>query len=278
MRRTIPWTLAVAGMAWSSPVAAQDAQPVIAVLPFEDTGSYGQDKEAFEALEVGLPDILASTLAAHPGARVVDRPRLRQALEQQKLGAAHRLDAASATEVAKAAGARYAVTGSFADFYGKFRINARVVDAQSGQILKVVSNDDPEAAGSIASSRPSFRSWPTGSSARSGSRPIRPISRPNAERCRRRRSPSSVAACMFEGRGDRAKAAEAYQRALTVGAGLRRGPRRAAAGPSGLGGRGSPHQSDERRSDAEVGGERQRYDRAVHLMEAREESEPQTEQ
>ena len=49
-----------------------------------------------------------------------------------------------ATQVAKAAGARYAVTGSFADFYGKFRINARVVDAETGEILKVVSNDDPK--------------------------------------------------------------------------------------------------------------------------------------
>src|SRR5439155_5542005 len=64
--------------------------------------------------------------------------------DRQQLGAARRIDAASATQVAKAAGARYAVTGSFADFYGKFRINARVVDAQTGEILKVVSNDDPK--------------------------------------------------------------------------------------------------------------------------------------
>jgi uncharacterized protein with FMN-binding domain len=47
-------------------------------------------------------------------------------------------------QAAKAAGSRYAVTGSFSDFYGKFRVNARVVDGQSGAILKVVSNDDPK--------------------------------------------------------------------------------------------------------------------------------------
>src|SRR5947207_2533067 len=144
MRRTIPWMALGAIAASALPLKAQDARPVIAVLPFENTGSYGQDKEAFEALEVGLPGILEATLAAHPTARVVERGRLRQTLDQQKLGAAHRVDAASATEVAKAAGARYAITGSFADFYGKFRINARVVDAQSGRILKVVSNDDPK--------------------------------------------------------------------------------------------------------------------------------------
>jgi TolB-like protein len=215
MRRTIPWTLAVAGMGWSSPVTAQDAQPVIAVLPFEDTGSYGQDKEAFEALEVGLPDILASTLAAHPGVRVVDRPRLRQALEQQKLGAAHRLDAASATEVAKAAGARYAVTGSFADFYGKFRINARVVDAQSGQILKVASNDDPKLQdrSQLAAIVQVVADRITGAL---GLAPY-----PPDIAAKRRALPTEALTefsrgLMFEGRGDRAKAAEAYQRALTV--------------------------------------------------------------
>ena len=42
------------------------------------------------------------------------------------------------------AGARYVVTGNFADFYGKFRIDARVVDVGSGQIIKVVSNSAPE--------------------------------------------------------------------------------------------------------------------------------------
>jgi tetratricopeptide (TPR) repeat protein len=36
------------------------------------------------------------------------------------------------------------VTGNFADFYGKFHLDARVVDTESGQILKVVSNDDPK--------------------------------------------------------------------------------------------------------------------------------------
>ena len=64
-----------------------------------------------------------------------------QAAELDAAGA--RVDAATAAQVGKEAGARYAVTGSFADFYGKFRVDARVVDAQSGQILKVVSNDDP---------------------------------------------------------------------------------------------------------------------------------------
>jgi len=134
----------LAAVTLAAPLHAQDAKLVIAVLPFENTGSYGQDKENFEALEVGIPKILGGALAAHPGARVADPGAVRQALDRQQLGAARRIDAASATQVAKAAGARYAVTGSFADFYGKFRVNVRLVDAQTGEILTVVSNDDPK--------------------------------------------------------------------------------------------------------------------------------------
>ncbi len=133
--------LVLAGMALAPSLQAQEA--VVAVLPFENTGSYGQDKENFDALAIGMPALLGSTLSAHPGIRVLDRAAVGAALERSPAGAARRLDAASATEVAKAAGARYVVTGSFADFYGKFRINARVIDGQSGEILKVVSNEDP---------------------------------------------------------------------------------------------------------------------------------------
>jgi TolB-like protein len=125
-----------------SPAAAQDAV-VIAVLPFEDRGSYGQDKEIFRALEVGVPAALAAELSKHPRVRVADRARVGQALKAQNLGPDARVDAATAAKVGSDAGARYAVTGNFADFYGKFRIDARVIDAGNGEILKVVSNNDP---------------------------------------------------------------------------------------------------------------------------------------
>lgn len=215
MRWTIRWTAAVAAMTLAGPLRGQESQPVIAVLPFENTGSYGQDREVFEALEVGLPEILSATLAAHPGARVVERSRLRQMLAQQKLGGAHRIDAASATEVAKAAGARYAITGSFADFYGKFRINARVVDAQSGQILKVVSNDDPKLQdrAQLAAIVQVVADRIVGAMALADY--------PSDVAARRRALPTEALTefsrgVMYEDRGDRAKAAEAYQRALTA--------------------------------------------------------------
>lgn len=213
MRTTMRWAGTLAAVALAQPLHAQDARPVIAVLPFENSGSYGQDKESFDALEVGLPAVLAATLATHPGARMATAAAVQAAMGQRKLSTARRLDAASATEVAKAAGARYAVTGSFADFYGKFRINARVVDAQSGEIVKVVSNDDP-ALQDRAQLSAILQLVSDRVVAAVGLPPM-----PAAAAADRREVPTGAVTefsrgVMFEGRGDRAKAADAYQRAL----------------------------------------------------------------
>src|SRR6266568_104798 len=45
----------------------QDTRPGIAVLPFDNSGSYGQDKENFDALQKGIAGMLISELAANPG-------------------------------------------------------------------------------------------------------------------------------------------------------------------------------------------------------------------
>lgn len=205
----------LAALALSAPLQAQRAVATIAVLPFENGGSYGQDKENFDALEVGLPAVLASTLAAHPGARVVDRGGVRDAMHRHQLDAARRIDATSATAVAKAAGARYAVTGSFADFYGKFRINARVVDAESGEILKVVTNDDPklqdraqlaaivQLVGERVVAAVGLPPLPAAAAARGRAVPTEAIT-------------EFSRGLLYEGRGDQSKAAQAYQRALSA--------------------------------------------------------------
>ena len=135
-------TLACMAMA-TSQAAAQTRPVVIAILPFEDRGSYGQDKDVFRALALGIPATLASELRGHSELRIADPTRIAQALQSQRVGANARVDAATAARVGKDVGARYAVTGNFADFYGKFRLDARIVDTENGQIVKVVSNNDP---------------------------------------------------------------------------------------------------------------------------------------
>jgi TolB-like protein len=215
MRGSRQGTMILAALALAWPLHAQNSSPAVAVLPFENTGSYGQDKENFDALEVGLPAVLGSILAAHPGVRVVAHAAVLEGMDRSQVSADRRVDAASATRVAKAAGARYAVTGSFADFYGKFRINARVVDAQTGEILKVVSNEDPKLQD---------RAQLSAILQLVGERIVQALGLPPYPpdvAARRRAVPTEALTdysrgLMFEASGDRAKAAEAFQRALSA--------------------------------------------------------------
>jgi TolB-like protein len=147
LRRTglasrLAMVVALSAVAQSLP--AQSRPVVIAMLPFEDRGSYGQDKQIFRALQLGIPATIAGELSGHSELRLADPARVTQALRTLSLDPMARLDAATAARVGKEAGARYAITGTFADFYGKVRLDARIIDVEAGQILKVVANNDPK--------------------------------------------------------------------------------------------------------------------------------------
>lgn len=133
--------IALAALAVAPGLRAQDTRPGIAVMPFQNGGSYGQDKENFEALERGLAGMLISELAQNPGARVVERENVQSLIGEQDLGKDGRLDAATAAKVGKLVGARYMVMGSFVDLYGHFRVDARLVDVETSEIIKVVRGD-----------------------------------------------------------------------------------------------------------------------------------------
>ena len=120
----------------AAPLAAQDTRPGIAVLPIYNSGSYGQDAENFEALQIGLQQMLTTEFAANPALRVVDRARVRELLEEQDLGASGRVTAETAARLGKVVGARYMIVGTFIDFYGDFRIDLEVVNVESSEIVR----------------------------------------------------------------------------------------------------------------------------------------------
>lgn len=117
----------------------QDTRPGIAVLPFNNGGSYGQGKEDFDALERGIAGMMISELSANPAARVVERQEIQRLLDEQNLGAQGRVDAATAAKIGKLVGARYTVFGTFVDFYGDFRVDVRLVNTETGEIVKTES-------------------------------------------------------------------------------------------------------------------------------------------
>ena len=212
MIRALVWSVLGSSLAVS--MAAAQSTVTIAVLPFEDRGSYGQDKEVFRALELGIPAMLGTELGKHPRIRIADRARVDAALKAEKLAPNARVDAATAARVGTEAGARYAVTGNFADFYGKFRIDARLVDVGNGQIIKVVSNNAPELQDRAQLSRimqdlAAKITSAAGLPEASGSPEVRSQVPADAVT-------QYSLGLLYEKEGERAKAAQHYQRALTA--------------------------------------------------------------
>jgi TolB-like protein len=140
--RTIRAAFAVAALvsAGTAALAAQD-RPGLAVLPFENGGSYGKDKEDFDALRKGIAAMLIYELAQNPAVRLVDRFETQRLLDEQGLAVAERVDRETAAKIGKLVGARYMIAGSFIDLYGDFRVDARIINVETGEIMKVVRSD-----------------------------------------------------------------------------------------------------------------------------------------
>src|SRR5438045_9744245 len=71
----------------------QDTRPGIAVFPFNNGGSYGQNKEDFAALGRGIAGMMISELSTNPGARLVDRQQIQRLVDEQNPGTPGRDDA-----------------------------------------------------------------------------------------------------------------------------------------------------------------------------------------
>lgn len=129
-------TLTVGLPALAAQAGGQDTRPGIAVFAFTNGGSYGQQKEDYDALERGMAGMLISELGANPAMRVVERENIQRLVDEQNLGSSGRVDAQTAARLGKLVGARYAVMGSFIDLYGDFRVDVRVVNVETSEIVK----------------------------------------------------------------------------------------------------------------------------------------------
>jgi TolB-like protein len=205
---------ATAALATSGAVVAQESRPGVAVLPFENGGSYGKDREEFDALRRGLAGMLTFELGQHAAIRLVDRAEIQRLLDAQGLAVAERVDAATAAKIGKQAGARFIIAGMFIDLYGDFRVDARIINVETGEILKVVRSDpklrDRKDMSRIIQSVADRILEDTKLSALpAGSRPAPAAVPADAIALYSR-------ALLFQDRGDKAKALEFYRKALVV--------------------------------------------------------------
>jgi TolB-like protein len=130
----------VAALAAAVPLAAQE-RATFAVLPFRNEQSFGLEPEAYHALELGIAQLVASEIGRSPAGQLADRRGTAQAAGPRTQATRH--DAAAAQRIGGLVGARYVVTGNFVDAFGKLRLNARVVDVQTGRFLQAVTNAEP---------------------------------------------------------------------------------------------------------------------------------------
>ena len=121
------------------PAAPQDARPAIAVLDFDLGLTLGREHEDYEALRRGLAALTIGELTANSAIRVVERTQLQQLLQEQNLGREGRLDPQTMSRIGKIIGATYMVTGTFFDNRGAVRVDARIFNVETSEIMRTQS-------------------------------------------------------------------------------------------------------------------------------------------
>ncbi len=103
----------------------------LAILYFENSS----DKTKLDQLRKGLASMLISDLSQLEGLKVVERARLQEVLEEQKLSNSEKFDASTAAKVGKLLGAQRILIGSYFEMMGKLRVDARTIDVETGEVL-----------------------------------------------------------------------------------------------------------------------------------------------
>ena len=193
---------------------AQDTRPGMAVLPFENGGSYGKDKEDFDALRRGIAGMLVGELGQNPAVRLVERDQVQKLLDEQGLAAADRVDAQTAAKIGKLVGARYMIAGTFIDLYGDFRVDARIVDVETSEIIKVVRSDPK-----LSDRKQMFRIIQSVAERIMEGTKLPPLPAAKAQAARARNVPTDALALysralLYQDKGDKKRAIEFYSAAI----------------------------------------------------------------
>ena len=107
-------------------------QKTIAILYFDNSSGNSQ----LDALKKGLADMLISDLSNLQMLRVVEREKLEEVMAELKLSSGREFDSATRQKLGKLLGAETILFGSYFEMIGQFRMDARIVKTETGEILK----------------------------------------------------------------------------------------------------------------------------------------------
>jgi len=111
---------------------AKEQLPSVAILYFNYEGQDAQ----LQVLKKGLAQMLISHVQPGvPSVKIVERERLEDILKELELGSSGKIDPDTAAKVGKLIGARYLVVGSYFDLFGSLRIDSRLLNVETGEII-----------------------------------------------------------------------------------------------------------------------------------------------
>ena len=119
---------------------AKEQAPAVAILYFNYDG---QDPQ-LQVLKKGLAQMLISHVQPGvPSVKIVERERLEDILKELDLASSGKIDPDTAAKVGKLIGARYLVVGSYFDLFGSLRIDSRLLNVETGEIIGSVGANGP---------------------------------------------------------------------------------------------------------------------------------------
>jgi TolB-like protein len=131
-------------LSWAPPAARAQkkaVKPTVAILYFDYDGS----SEEMGFLRKGLTQMLVSDLTDVSEIDIVERVRLQDAIEELELNRTNKIDQSSANRIGKLLGARYLVMGGYFDIGGTLRMDARVVEVETGKIVASIGKHSKAA-------------------------------------------------------------------------------------------------------------------------------------
>ena len=115
-------------------IAAQEKPKkdmTVAIVDFTNT----RNVPDLDYLVKGIPESIVTYLGKKGRVRIVERARLQSALEEMRLAQAGIVDEQMAVQVGKAVGADAVIVGSFLQIGDVIRINARLINVETSEII-----------------------------------------------------------------------------------------------------------------------------------------------
>jgi TolB-like protein len=115
--------------------AEAGTQPYLAVFPFE----YNSDETDSSRLGETVSEMMVTAMAQSAHYRLLERSQLDKVLQEQALGQSGALEEQTAVEVGNLIGVNRILVGSIDRMDDRFEIDARIIEAGSGTILKAAN-------------------------------------------------------------------------------------------------------------------------------------------